>query len=109
MIVVRTIGRVCAEKVWRNCEECDRRWRARAPAAKPSAPPWAAWTCAQRAKEWITSPDPEDARKRAWRDRLIRLARRHPAWLLGCEDEVWWSRLARPALQAWQDAAHPLR
>jgi hypothetical protein len=62
----------------------------------------------QRAKEWITSPDPEDARKRARRDRLIRLARRHPAWLLGCEDEVWWSRLARPAVQAWQDDAHPL-
>jgi transposase len=63
----------------------------------------------QRAKEWITSPDPEYARKKARRDRLIRLARRHPDWLLGFEDEVWWSRLARPALHAWQDDAHPLR
>ena len=63
----------------------------------------------RRAKEWITSPDPEYARKKARRDRLIRLAQRHPAWLLGFEDEVWWSRLAHPALHAWQDDAHPLR
>src|SRR5919109_2696268 len=63
----------------------------------------------RRAKEWITSPDPEYARKKARRDRLLRLAQRHPAWLLGFEDEVWWSRLARPALHAWQDDACPLR
>jgi transposase len=43
----------------------------------------------RRAKEWITSPDPEYARKKAQRDRLIRLAQAHPDWLLGCEDEVW--------------------
>jgi transposase len=63
----------------------------------------------RRAKEWITSPDPEYARKKARRDRLIRLAQRHPDWLLGFEDEVWWSRLAHPALHAWQDDAHSLR
>lgn len=63
----------------------------------------------RRAKEWITSPDPEYARKKARRDRLIRLAQAHPDWLLGCEDEVWWSRLAHPALHAWQDDDHPLR
>jgi len=63
----------------------------------------------RRAKEWITSPDPEYARKNARRDRLIRLAQQHPEWLLGFEDEVWWSRLARPALHAWQDDDHPLR
>src|SRR5207248_1166081 len=62
----------------------------------------------RRAKEWITSPDPEDARKKARRDRLIRLAQRHPDWLLGFEDEVWWSRLAHPALHAWQDDDYPL-
>src|SRR5437763_4781073 len=62
----------------------------------------------RRAKEWITSPDPEYARKKARRDRLIRLAQRHPDWLLGFADEVWWSRLAHPALHAWQDDAHPL-
>jgi transposase len=63
----------------------------------------------RRAKEWITSPDPEYARKKARRDRLIRLARQHPEWLLGFEDEVWWSRLAHPALSAWQDDERPLR
>jgi hypothetical protein len=63
----------------------------------------------RRAKEWITSPDPEYARKKARRDRLIRLAQRHPEWLLGFADEVWWSRLAPPALSAWQDDEHPVR
>src|ERR687888_498166 len=63
----------------------------------------------RRAKEWITSPDPEYARKKARRDRLIRWAQRHPDWLLGFEDEVWWSRLARPTLHAWQDDERPLR
>jgi hypothetical protein len=63
----------------------------------------------RRAKEWITSPDPDYLRKKARRDRLIRLAQRHPEWLLGFEDEVWWSRLACPTLHAWQDADHPLR
>jgi transposase len=63
----------------------------------------------RRAKHWITSPDPEYARKKARRERLIRLAQQHPDWLLGFEDEVWWSRLARPTLHAWQDDVHPLR
>lgn len=62
----------------------------------------------RRAKEWITSPDPEYARKKARRDRLIRLAQQHPDWLLGFADEVWWSRLAHPALHAWQDDDRPL-
>ena len=44
-----------------------------------------------------------------WRDRLIRLAQGHPDWLLGFEDEVWWSRVSFPALHAWTDADHPLR
>jgi hypothetical protein len=48
------------------------------------------------------------AEKRA-RDRLIRLALTHPAWALGFEDEVWWSRLARPALHSWAEADQPLR
>jgi transposase len=63
----------------------------------------------KRAKHWITSPDPEYARKKARRDRLIRLAAQHPDWLLGFEDEVWWSRLARPSQYAWQDEDHPIR
>ncbi|HEY8283119.1 MAG TPA: helix-turn-helix domain-containing protein, partial [Chloroflexota bacterium] len=44
----------------------------------------------QRAKHWISSPDPEYARKKARRDRLIRLAARNDDLLLGFLDEVWW-------------------
>jgi transposase len=40
---------------------------------------------------------------------LIRLAASHPDWALGFEDEVWWSRLARPAMHAWTEAGEPLR
>jgi hypothetical protein len=43
------------------------------------------------------------------RDRLMRLALRHPDWALGFEDEPWWSRLAQPQLHAWTTGAHPLR
>jgi transposase len=43
------------------------------------------------------------------RDRLIRLARTHPTWALGFQDEVWWSRLARPALSNWAEPDRPLR
>src|SRR3954469_8168967 len=34
-------------------------------------------------------------------DRLISLAARHPDWVAGYVDEVWWSRLAQPAMHAW--------
>ena len=37
------------------------------------------------------------------------MAATHPTWVLGFEDEVWWSRLARPALHSWADADQPLR
>src|SRR5262249_1309498 len=57
----------------------------------------------KRVKHWMTSPDPNYAAKKARRDRLVQLAARHPDWLLGFEDEVWWSRLARPRLHAWTD------
>jgi transposase len=62
----------------------------------------------KRAKNWMTSPDPNYAVKKARRDRLIRLAAQHPDWVLGFEDELWWSRLARPSLHAWTDG-DPLR
>jgi hypothetical protein len=42
------------------------------------------------------------------RERLIRLAMGEPALALGCQDEVWWSRLAPPSLDAWT-ADKPLR
>jgi hypothetical protein len=53
-------------------------------------------------------PRPGVPAQKGARDRLIRLARRHPDWVLGYQDEVWWSRLARPGLHAWCDG-EPLR
>jgi hypothetical protein len=32
---------------------------------------------------------------------LIALAQARPDWVVGFEDEVWWSRVAWPALHAW--------
>ena len=32
---------------------------------------------------------------------MIRLADTHPDWVLGFQDECWWSRLAQPNLHAW--------
>jgi transposase len=40
---------------------------------------------------------------------LIRLVASHPEWALGFQDEVWWSRLARPSLRAWAEEDRPLR
>ncbi len=40
---------------------------------------------------------------------MIRLAASHPDWALGFEDEVWWSRVALPALYAWSQAKEGLR
>jgi len=37
------------------------------------------------------------------------LATTHPTWGLGFGDEVWWSRLAQPALHTWAPEAQALR
>ena len=47
--------------------------------------------------------------KKSARDRLKRLAAVHPEWVLGFEDETWWSRVAQPALSAWSEPEQPLR
>jgi transposase len=62
----------------------------------------------QRAKHWITSPDPEYARKKQRRDALIALAKRH-GWEVGYQDEVWWSRVSQPDLHSWGEQDEPLR
>ena len=49
-------------------------------------------------------PRPGVRAEKGARDRLIRLAASHPEWVLGYQDEVWWSRLARPGLHAWAGA-----
>jgi hypothetical protein len=45
--------------------------------------------------------------KKRRRDRLIALAARHPDWVLGFEDETWWTRVSQPALHSWNE--EPLR
>ena len=40
---------------------------------------------------------------------MIRLAGSRPGWALGFADEVWFSRLAQPALHAWAGARMWLR
>jgi transposase len=62
----------------------------------------------RRAELWMTSPDPHYVQKKARRDRFIRLAAKHPEWVVGFLDEVWWSRLARPSLRAWS-AGDPVK
>ena len=37
------------------------------------------------------------------------MAQSRPGWALGFADEVWFSRLAQPALRAWAAAGKPLR
>jgi transposase len=54
-------------------------------------------------------PGPGVRPEKSQRDRLIRLAMTHPEWALAFEDEVWWSRLARPALHAWAEPDRSLR
>src|SRR5262249_56646140 len=53
-------------------------------------------------------PRPRLGAKKKARDRLIRLAQTHPEWVLGFQDECWWSRLAQPNLHAGT-ADDPLR
>lgn len=62
----------------------------------------------QRAKHWITSPDPEYMRKKPRRDALIALAQRC-GWEVGYLDEVWWSRVSQPDLHSWSEKDKPLR
>jgi DDE superfamily endonuclease len=47
--------------------------------------------------------------KKKRRDRLIRLAATHSEWVLGFGDEVWWSRLAQPAMHTWTPGERSLR
>jgi transposase len=61
----------------------------------------------QRAKDWITSPDPGYAKKKKRRDALIALARRC-GWEVGYLDEVWWSRVSQPSMHSWSEKDEPL-
>jgi transposase len=47
--------------------------------------------------------------KKSARDRLIRLAAQNPTWVLGFQDETWWSRVSPPQGSAWAEEKQPLR
>ncbi|MBY0461286.1 MAG: transposase [Gemmataceae bacterium] len=53
-------------------------------------------------------PGPRLHQEKKARDRLIAQAAANPGWVLGFQDECWWTRLAQPDLFAWT-AAGPLR
>ena len=59
-----------------------------------------AWGALEAGQAVDHQPRPRVRTKKSARDRLIRLAASHPTWVLGFQDEVWWSRLARPALHS---------
>jgi transposase len=40
---------------------------------------------------------------------LIQLVQQHGDWLLGFEDETWWSRFEHPRLSTWMERDQPLR
>src|SRR5215218_4992943 len=65
----------------------------------------------QRAKHWITSPDPLYERKKASfaSDRLMHLVEDKVDWVFGFEDECWWSRVRQPNLHSFGEAGEPLR
>lgn len=39
---------------------------------------------------------------------MIELAKHHPEYALGFQDEVWWSRVTQPNLHAWAEAGEAL-
>jgi transposase len=41
--------------------------------------------------------------------RLIRLAESSPEWVVGFEDETWWSRFERANLRSWREARRQMR
>lgn len=47
--------------------------------------------------------------KKRRRDRLIRWAATHPDWVLGFQDETWWSRFTQPSRHTWTELDRPLR
>jgi transposase len=61
-----------------------------------------------RAKAWLVSPDEQYELKKQQRNRLIALSKKHPDWILGFMDEVWWSRLRDPMMHSWTEDNKPL-
>lgn len=54
-------------------------------------------------------PRPRVRQEKRALQRLIRLAESNPEWVLGYEDETWWSRFEQPSLHSWAEAGEPMR
>ena len=46
-------------------------------------------------------PGPRLRQEKKARDRVTEQSARNPDWVLGFQDECWWSRLAQPDVFAW--------
>src|SRR5262245_4161905 len=77
--------------------------------AKAFAVPWhASGAAGSGPNTGSPVPTPHTSEKKR-RDRLMALAVTPPTWGLGFGDEVWWSRLAQPAMHTWTPDAQVLR
>lgn len=56
--------------------------------------------------DYESRPRLREEKKR--RDALIALAERQ-GWVVGYQDEVWWSRVSQPNLHSWSEKDEPLR
>lgn len=56
--------------------------------------------------DYKSGPRLSEEKKR--RDALIALAERQ-GWVVGYQDEVWWSRVSQPNLHSWSEKDEPLR
>jgi transposase len=54
-------------------------------------------------------PRPRVREEKGALKRLIRLAESNPEWVLGYEDETWWSRFEQPSLHTWAETGEPMR
>ena len=54
-------------------------------------------------------PRPRVRQEKGALQRLIRLAESSSEWVLGYEDETWWSRFEQPSLRSWAEAGEPMR
>src|SRR5207248_4789994 len=77
-------------------------------AAKPSAGCSSGWASAGSGPSTGSSAPTPSTREKKVRDRLIAQAAVRPDWVLGFQDETWWTRLAQPDLFAWA-GDEPLR
>ena len=68
-----------------------------------------AWGAQGASQAVDREPRPRVPQEKGALQRLIRLAESNPEWVLGYEDETWWSRFEQPSLHSWAEAGKPMR